>query len=73
MRWLENPYNGWIDNKDIVIENELFSRTIGQSKNEIKVDLNMSNYGTKSDLKNNRCWYNKICQRDWFNYNCKQN
>ena len=55
MRWLENPYNGWTDNKDIVIENELFSRTIGQSKNEIKVDLNMSNYGTKSDLKNNRC------------------
>ena len=55
MRWLENPYNGWIDNKDIVKENELFSRTIGQSKNEIKVDLNMSNYGTKSDLKNNRC------------------
>ena len=51
MRWLENPFNDWIGNKDIVIENELFSRTIDHSKNEIKVDLDLPNYGTKSVLK----------------------
>ena len=52
MRWLENPFHGWIDNEDIVIENELFSRTIDHSENEIKVALDLFNYGTKPDLKN---------------------
>ena len=42
--------NSWIDKKYIVIYNELFSRTM-QSQYRQKVELDLSNYETKSDLK----------------------
>ena len=39
-----------------------FAEPYDHSKNEIKVDLNLFNYATKSDLKkHNRCYYIKIC------------
>ena len=41
---------GWIENI-LLYKNEFFSRAITHSKNKIKVELDLSKYTTKSDLK----------------------
>ena len=47
----DNSFNSWIDKKDIVIENELLSRT---TRHQQKRELDLSTYSTKSDIKNAR-------------------
>ena len=45
--WYDYSFKSLVDKKDIS-KTELFSRS---NKNKIDVDLNLSNYATKSDLK----------------------
>ena len=47
-------FNSWIYKKDIVMQNQVFSRTAhpSHSKNEIEVELYLANYATISALKN---------------------
>ena len=48
--------------KMLLFKMSYFAEPYDHSKNEIKVDLNLFNYATKSDLKkHNRCYYIKIC------------
>ena len=48
----DNSLNNWIDKKYIVIENELFSRSIYPQQKQNKVELDLSSYAAKFDLKN---------------------
>ena len=47
-------FNSWIYKKDIVMQNQFFSRTAYPShcKNEIEVELYLANYATISALEN---------------------
>ena len=46
-----NSFNSWIDKKDIVEMNEYFLKPKSLGAN-VKVELDLSNYATKADLKN---------------------
>ena len=46
-----NSFNSWIDKKDIVEMNEHFLKPKSLGAN-VKVELDLSNYATKADLKN---------------------
>ena len=47
----DNSSNSWIDKKISLYEKSDFLEPT-HTKNEIKIDLDLSNYATKSDLKN---------------------
>ena len=46
-----NSFNSWIDKKDIILISEHFLKPKSLEAN-VKVELDMSNYATKADLKN---------------------
>ena len=58
-----NSFNSWIDKKDLVLMSEYFPKWKPLERNG-KVELNLSDYETKEDLKNATCagWYIKICK-----------
>ena len=47
-----NSFNSWIDKKDLKKMNEYFPRSRRRFRGDIKVKLDLSNYETKTDLKN---------------------
>ena len=47
----DNLFNSWIYKKDIVKMSEYFPKPKSLGRN-VKVELNLSNYATKTDLKN---------------------
>ena len=49
-KWLQ-AFNSWIDKKDIVKMSEYFPER-KSSGGRVKVELDLSNYATKADLKN---------------------
>ena len=49
-KWLQ-AFNSWIDKKDIVKMSEYFPER-KSSGGRVKVELDLSNYSTKADLKN---------------------
>ena len=57
----DNSSNSWIDKNDIVIQNELPSRPSTYRK--IEVELDLSNYAAKSDLKKQQA----LIHRNWLN------
>ena len=46
-----NSFNSWIDKKDIVWMSEYFPET-KSSGGRVKIELDLPNYATKTDLKN---------------------
>ena len=46
-----NSFNSWIDKKDIMLMSEYFPKLKSLGAN-VKVELDLSNYTTKADLKN---------------------
>ena len=57
----DSYFNNGIDKKHIVQMSEYFPE-LKSSGERVKVELDLSNYATKADLKKcNRCCYNKIC------------
>ena len=54
-------FNNLIDKKDIIKMRKYFPNSKSLS-GRMKVELDLSNYATKADLKNcNRCWYIGFC------------
>ena len=51
----DNSFNSWIDKKDIVYVSEYFP-TPKPFGGNVKVELDLSNYATKADLKNANTW-----------------
>ena len=47
----ENSFNSWIDKKRHSISEQIFSRT-KIFRGKVKAELDLSNYATKTDLKN---------------------
>ena len=50
-KWYNNSFNSWIDKKDIMLMSEYFPKLKSLGAN-VKVELDLSNYRTKADLKN---------------------
>ena len=50
----DSSFNSWIDKKDIVYVSEYFPEPTS-SGGKVKVELDLSNYATKVDLKNVTC------------------
>ena len=46
----DNSFNSWIDKKDIVYTSQYFPKPNSLGAN-VKVELDLSNYATKTDLK----------------------
>ena len=51
MKGYDNSFNSWIDKKDIIKMSQYFP-PYNNSSNNIKVELDLSNYATKDDVKN---------------------
>ena len=51
MKDYDNSFNGWIDKKMTLYKMSSFTEPYSQSKNKIKNGIDLSNYATKSNLK----------------------
>ena len=51
LKGYNNSFNSWIAKKDINTQCKLFSRTYKYNLIKMKVELDLSNYEAKSDLK----------------------
>ena len=61
-----NSFNSWIDKKDIVQMSEYFPKPNYLGAN-VKVELDLSNYTTKADLKNATGFdISSFAKKNWF-------
>ena len=52
MKGYDNSFNSWIDKKDLVLMSQYFLKPYEPFGGDINVKVNLSNYATKTDLKN---------------------
>ena len=53
VKWkgFDNSFNSWIDKYDVLYKISFLPELHTHSKNKIEIELDLSNYATKSDLK----------------------
>ena len=53
---MDNLFNFCINEEDIIKISEYFHKPSLHSDKNVKIELHLYNYATKSDFKSNRCW-----------------